>query len=61
MLRPPTLKRPKRLNGREQVVMFGVTFRMTITSEGFEGMSLEVIVNGEEWQRRISRSAKKIH
>lgn len=41
---PPTLKRPKRSKGAEQVVMFGVTFRMTITSPGFEGISLDVIL-----------------
>lgn len=42
--RPPILKRPKRLNGAEQMVMFGVTFLMIITSPGFEGISLDVMV-----------------
>lgn len=31
--RAPTLKRPKRAKGEEQVVMFGVTLRMTITED----------------------------
>lgn len=41
---PPTLKWPKRLKGWEQMVMLGVTLRMTCTSDGLEGTSLEVIV-----------------
>lgn len=41
---PPTLKRPKRANGAEQMVMFGVSLRMTITLEGSEGMSLDVMM-----------------
>ena len=43
--RPPILRRPKRANGAEQVVMLGVTLRITITEDGSEGMSLEVIVS----------------
>jgi len=42
--RPPTRSWPKRRNGRDRVTMFGVTLRMTITSEGFAGTSLEVII-----------------
>ncbi len=42
---PPTLKWPKRLNGAEQTVMFGVTLRITITADGFCGINFEVIVN----------------
>ena len=47
--RPPTLNRPKRAKGAEQVVMLGVTFRMTITDDGSEGMSLDVMVR-RTWQ-----------
>jgi hypothetical protein len=36
--------RPKRRKGTESVVIFGVTLRITITSEGFAGTSLDVIV-----------------
>ncbi len=39
--RPPTLKRPKREKGAEQVMMLGVTLRMTITSDGLDGMSFD--------------------
>lgn len=42
--RPPTLIRPNRLKGAEHVVMFGVTFRITITLDGSVGTSFEVIV-----------------
>ena len=42
--RPPAFTLPKRLNGAEQVVMLGVTLRITITSEGLGGMSLDVMV-----------------
>ena len=41
--RPPMLKRPNRANGAEQVVIFGVTFRITITLAGSDGMSFEVM------------------
>ena len=41
---PPTLNRPNRSNGAEQVMMFGVTLRITITEDGSEGMSLDVMV-----------------
>ena len=41
---PPTLKRPKRANGCEQVHIFGDTFRITITRDGSCGISFEVIV-----------------
>lgn len=54
MPRPPTLKRPKRANGAEQVVILGVTLRITITEDGSEGMSfVDDIVGfcarGERW------------
>lgn len=39
--RPPTLNWPNRANGAEQVTMLGVTRRMTITSDGLEGMSFD--------------------
>ena len=34
-----------RQNGTERVVMFGVTLRITMTSAGFDGTSLEDILN----------------
>lgn len=46
---PPTLKRPKRAKGAEQMVMLGVSLRMTITLEGSGGMSLDVIGALVEW------------
>lgn len=50
MPRPPTFI-PKRANGAEQVVILGVTLRITITEEGSEGMSFEDIVTGAlEWK-----------
>ena len=39
--RPPTLKWPNRAKGAEQVTMLGVTLRMTITSDGFDGTNLD--------------------
>lgn len=42
--RPPTLNFPKRANGVEQVVMLGVTLRITITLAGSAGTSLDVMV-----------------
>ena len=42
--REPTLSLPNRRNGAEQVVMLGVTCFITITLEGSEGMSLEVML-----------------
>lgn len=39
--RPPTLNWPKREKGAEQVMMLGVTLRMTITSDGLEGISFD--------------------
>ena len=47
--RPPTLRYPKRLNGAEQVIIFGVMSRITIDVDGFAGMSLDVMVgkNGD--------------
>lgn len=42
--RPPTLNFPKRANGVEQVIKLGVTLRITITLDGSEGMSLDVMV-----------------
>lgn len=44
MPRPPTLNFPNRLNGDEQATMLGVSLRITITLDGSEGMSLEVMV-----------------
>ena len=41
---PPTLKRPNRLKGAEQVQMLDVTFLMIVTREGSGGMSFEVII-----------------
>jgi len=46
---PPNLKRPKRAKGAEQMVMLGVSLRMTITLEGSGGMSLDVIGALVEW------------
>jgi len=46
---PPTLKRPKRAKGAEQMVMLGVSLRMTITLEGSGGISLDVIGTLVEW------------
>lgn len=37
--RPPNRIMPNRANGRLMVTMFGVTFRMTISSEGLVGKS----------------------
>ena len=42
--RPPTLTTPKRANGSENVVMFGVISRITITSEGFGGLRAGMFV-----------------
>lgn len=39
--RPPMGNRPKRRNGTLNVVTFGVMSRMTSTSSGFDGMSLD--------------------
>lgn len=39
--RPPTRRMPNRANGTETVTTLGVMFRMTATSAGFEGMSLD--------------------
>ena len=46
--RPPTLKRPKRLKGAEQMVTLGLVLRITITSPGFGGMSLDVMTGCSE-------------
>ena len=43
--RPPTWKRPKRENGRDKVVMFGVTSLITITFDGSLGTSLDAIIS----------------
>lgn len=42
--RPPMRKMPTRANGTETVTMLGVMFRMTATSLGLEGTSLEDMV-----------------
>lgn len=42
--RPPILILPKRLNGTLHVTMFGVTLRMTITSDGFAGTSFSMVI-----------------
>ena len=44
---PPTLILPKRRKGVERMVMLGESLRITITSDGLEGMSLEVIVGDD--------------
>lgn len=41
---PPTFIRPKRAKGAEQIVMLGVSLRITITLEGSEGVSLDVML-----------------
>lgn len=41
---PPNLIVPNRLNGRLKVFTLGVTSLMTMTSEGFAGTSLEVMM-----------------
>jgi hypothetical protein len=41
---PPTFINPKRRKGTERVVMPGTSSRITITSSGFDGTSLEVMV-----------------
>lgn len=43
--RPPTRRTPKRENGVDKVVMLGVMLRMTMTWDGFAGMSFDVMVN----------------
>ena len=40
---PPTLNWPKRANGAEQMVIFEVIFRITVTDEGSAGTSFEDI------------------
>jgi len=42
--RPPMGNFPKRRKGTEKVTTLGVTSRMTMTSSGFWGMSLEDMV-----------------
>lgn len=42
--RPPIFILPNRRKGTESVVTFGAMSRITITSSGFEGMSLEVML-----------------
>jgi hypothetical protein len=43
--RPPTLIRPNREKGIEKVVMvFGITSRMTMTFDGSNGTSLDVMM-----------------
>lgn len=41
---PPTFINPKREKGTERVVTPGTSSRITITSSGFDGTSLEVMV-----------------
>ena len=41
MPRPPILKTPALKNGTERVTILGVMSLMTITSDGFDGMSLD--------------------
>jgi hypothetical protein len=43
--RPPILMVPKREKGTLKVAMLGVTLRVTMTSAGFQGMSLDVILS----------------
>ena len=42
--RPPIFRRPKRRKGAEHVVILGETCRITITLDGSEGISLEVMI-----------------
>lgn len=42
--RPPILRRPNRRKGAEHVVILGETRRMTITLDGSDGMSFDVIL-----------------
>ena len=51
--RPPTSIRPNREKGLEHVRMLGVTWRRTITAEGFGGTSLFDIV------KRMNEISKK--
>ena len=44
---PPTGIAPNRRNGTERVTTFGVMFRMTITSDGFAGTSLDDMLVSE--------------
>ena len=44
--RPPTLMWPNLQNGALNMVMFGVTFRITVTFAGSCGTSLELIFGG---------------
>lgn len=58
--RPPNFIRPKRRKGTESVVTPGTRSRMTITSSGCWGMSLDVILRLRKMQwvycgRRNSR------
>lgn len=46
--RPPTLKRPNLEKGAETVMMLGVILRMTVDSDGLEGVSLEVMMVDED-------------
>lgn len=60
----PTFIRPKRRNGVDSVVRFGESLRIIITSDGFAGMSLDVMVgrvraNTDDeagiWRREMQR------
>lgn len=42
--RPPTLRRPNRRKGAEHVVILGETCRITITLDGSDGMSFDVML-----------------
>ena len=42
--RPPTFILPNLAKGTERVVISGVTFRITMTSAGFDGISFEVML-----------------
>ena len=55
---PPIFMRPNRLNGAENVVIFSVTFRITITSDGFEGINLDDIVAEDTMESRKCLGAK---
>lgn len=43
--RPPIWICPNRENGTDRVVTFFVSCRMTITSDGFDGMSFDVMID----------------
>ena len=56
MPRPPILMEPKRAKGTEKVAMLGVTLRITMTSAGFQGMSLDdMMARDAAWVEDMDR------